>query len=383
MAYSMEEAKELVIRAGKMLAESGLIARTWGNISARISDTQFVITPSGLAYETLTPEQIVAVNTVDCSYQGNIKPSSEKGIHADAYRLRPEVNFIIHTHQPEASVISIEGADLNVYDDEHKKILGDTVPCAAYGISSTGKLRKAVAAAVRDYPGSKALLMKYHGTLCMGNGLENCFEIAKTLEKISEERYRRACAPDEKTAASIKEKAAAPLPDYGRSRREGNAFVLQCDGEPAEYLIDGLPEGAPKAAALHGEIYKRGKASHIIHSTDAEVVEVSGSGRILKPFLDDLAQIAGVNIKPVKNGLINVKAVAKELKHKNAVLLEDAGALCTGITKNDAEAVAMVLRKGCAADLYAAAIKKTDRLSTIDAYLQRIVYVTKYSKQKK
>ncbi len=63
VAYSIEEAKELVIHAGKMLAESGLIARTWGNISARISDVQFVITPSGLAYETLTPEQIVAVNT--------------------------------------------------------------------------------------------------------------------------------------------------------------------------------------------------------------------------------------------------------------------------------------------------------------------------------
>ena len=56
MAYSITEAKEHVIRAGVKLVETGLIARTWGNISARISDTQFVITPSGLAYETLTPD---------------------------------------------------------------------------------------------------------------------------------------------------------------------------------------------------------------------------------------------------------------------------------------------------------------------------------------
>lgn len=375
MAYSIEEAKELVIRAGKMLVKSGLIVRTWGNISARISDTQFVITPSGLAYETLTPEQIVTVNTVDCSYEGNIKPSSEKGIHADTYRLRPDVNFIIHTHQVMASVISIVGNDLKVYNNEYKKILGDMVPCAAYGMPSTGKLRNRVAAVVCNYPDSKAVLMKHHGTLCMGNSIENSFEVAQTLEKIAEEMYRKVCVLNEKERVSI--------PDYGRSCRVENTFVLEWDGQSAEFKIDGLPKDAPKAAVLHAEIYKSGKAAHIIHSTDEEVAEFSSTGRILRPFLDDLAQIAGVNIKFEKNGFINVKAVAKELKNKNAIILQNAGALCTGVTESDAEAVAMVLKKGCAADLYAAAIKETDPLSTLDAYIQRIIYVTKYSKQKK
>lgn len=375
MAYSIEEAKELVICAGKILVEKGLIARTWGNISARISDEQFVVTPSGLAYETLTPEQIVAVNTADCSYEGNIKPSSEKGIHAEAYRMRPEVNFIIHTHQVMASVLSIEGKDIEVHDDEYKRILGDIVPCAAYGMPSTGKLRKKVAEAVCNYPGSKAVLMKYHGTMCMGKDLENSFEIALALERMAEERYRKVCRENKKPSASIT--------DYGRSKREGNTFILKCGGHAAEYRIDGLPEGAPKAAVLHAEIYKCGNAIHIIHSTDEEVVEASSTGRILRPLLDDLAQIAGVNIKAVKNGFMNAKAVAKELKNKNAVLLENEGALCTGITESDAEAVAMVLRKGCAADLYAAALNKTDRLSTADAYIQRIIYVKKYSKMKK
>ena len=64
------QAKELVIKAGKELIESGLIARTWGNISCRISETQFVITPSGRAYDTLTPEEIVLVNIEDLEYEG-------------------------------------------------------------------------------------------------------------------------------------------------------------------------------------------------------------------------------------------------------------------------------------------------------------------------
>ena len=78
MDMEIMQAKELVVRAGKQLVESGLIARTWGNVSCRVSDTQFVITPSGRAYETLTPEEIVLVNIADLSYDGDVKPSSPR-----------------------------------------------------------------------------------------------------------------------------------------------------------------------------------------------------------------------------------------------------------------------------------------------------------------
>lgn len=374
MKYSIEEAKELVIRGSKILVESGLIARTWGNISARISDNKFVITPSGLAYETLTHEQIVEVNIADCSYDGDIKPSSEKGIHADTYRLRPDVNFIIHTHQLMASVLSIEGKDIMVTDNEYKKVLGDVVPCAEYGMPSTGKLRRNVVKALEGNPESKTVLMKYHGTVCMGKGLENSFEIAQTLEKMSKEIYDQVCGEDKKGMEKVR--------DYGNSHREGNRFTLECNGKSSEYILEELPETVPDEAVLHAEIYKSGNVAYIIHSTDQEVVEASGTGRALKPLLDDLVQIVGVNIKTVKNGLLNPKAIAGELKNKNAVLLENEGALCTGKTESDAKAAAMILRKGCAGDLYATALNKTDCISTVDAHIQRIIYKSKYSKMK-
>jgi len=374
MEYSIEVAKGHVISAGKILTENGLAARTWGNISARISDEKFVITPSGLAYENLTTKQIVEVSVADCSYDGNIKPSSEKGIHADIYRLRPKVNFIIHTHQMMASVLSIGGKDIEVRSDEYKKILEGVVPCAAYGISSTRKLRRKVAEALCNYPECKALLMKHHGTVCMGNNLENSFEIALTLEKMAKEIYEEACGGNKKQMVHIT--------DYGRSSRKGNAFILECGGKTSEYVIDGLSDGAPEAAVLHAEIYKSGSAACIIHTIDDEIVEVSGASRILRPLLDDLAQIVGINIKTVKNARLNPKAVARELKNKNAVMMENEGALCTGTTEGDAKAAVIILRKGCAADLYAAALNKTDCLSIADAYIQRIIYITKYSKIK-
>jgi L-ribulose-5-phosphate 4-epimerase len=374
MAYSENEAKLLVIRAGKMLVESGLIARTWGNISARISDKQFAITPSGLAYETLTPEQIVIVNILDCSYDGNRKPSSEKGVHADAYRLRPDVNFVIHTHQLKASVISIEGKDFEVMEDTYKNILGDRIPCAAYGISSTKKLRKNIATAIYDYPYSKAILMKHHGTLCMGQNIDNTFEIAQTLEVLAKEEYDKVCGAFNKNQHSTL--------DYGNSHRKGDTFSINFDGDTKDYKLDNIPKTASEAVLLHEAIYKISKVNHILHMTDAVVVEVSKAEGVLKPYLDDLAQIAGVNIKKVTDGFLHRKSIAGNLKHKNAVFIKNEGALCTGITESDAIAVGMILKKGCEADLYALSLKTVKGLGLLDALLQRFVYVKKYSKIK-
>ena len=111
MEYNLTQAKEEVIRAGRELLESGLIARTWGNISARISDSRFVITPSGLSYDSLTPDDIVEVDIEDCAWEGDVKPSSEKGVHAAAYRQRPDVHFVLHTHQDYATALSVLGRD--------------------------------------------------------------------------------------------------------------------------------------------------------------------------------------------------------------------------------------------------------------------------------
>ena len=61
MKYSEQDARRLVVQSGHRLLERGLVARTWGNISARVSDTHFVITPSGRSYDTLQPEDLPAL----------------------------------------------------------------------------------------------------------------------------------------------------------------------------------------------------------------------------------------------------------------------------------------------------------------------------------
>jgi L-fuculose-phosphate aldolase len=121
--------------------------------------------------------------------------------------------------------------------------------------------------------------------------------------------------------------------------------------------------------------------NNIIHGKEEAILKICREGHVLKPYLDDLAQIAGVNIKCLKDSEDNINKIAKELKNKNAILIEGIGALCTGITESEAEAVDMVLNKGCIADIYGTRLNLSP-LGSLDANIQRIIYVKKYSKQK-
>ena len=293
--YTEDEARKLVVEAGIKLLESGLIARTWGNISARVSETEFIITPSGRAYDSLRPEDLVKCKIADCSYEGSIKPSSEKGVHADGYRLRPECNFIIHTHQFYATVVGVTGVSVR----------NPFIPCAGYGMPSTGKLRKAVAKTVEQYPSSKAILMTRHGALCLGDDCEDAFKVAEGLEADCKKLYSEVC---------------------------------------------------PNAMGHEIEL-------------------VSNKLKTLYPPIDDLAQIAGVSIRCVdKEASDSVRA--KKLKGRNALLVKGDRPVCTG---PDSDAVLMLLEKGCASAIFAGTMKG---LGFFDAFIQRTIYLKKYSKQK-
>lgn len=170
-------ARELVIKAGIELIKNNLIARTWGNISARISENEFVITPSGRAYEDLKPEDLVKVTMPDCTYPEGVKPSSEKKLHAAAYMLRPECKFIIHTHQPYATALSVDGVDLPF------------VPCAKYGLPGTKGLAKNVAKSIESNPQFDVFLFERHGALALGKDYDDAFNKAMDLEAKAKEYY--------------------------------------------------------------------------------------------------------------------------------------------------------------------------------------------------
>lgn len=400
------QAKLDVVKAGVMLCEKGLIQRTWGNVSCRIDNNTFAITPSGRDYLSLTPDDIVIVNIDDLSYSGDIKPSSEKGVHAACYKLRDNCNFVIHTHQTMASLVGLKGNDINHLEGKSAEIIGKHVPLALYGLPGTKTLREAVASAV-ERSSSKAVLMKHHGAVCMGDSLEDAFLVASELEEVCKkvfiERYKELTGRTVDTFDSLckyisgslmKEAVADELPAYDSTRLYsvlemtpvggGDAIMIDiASGKPLDSSAD-----YPATAELHSMIYKKRKdVNAITHSKEEATLEVSKTGLTVKPFLDDFAQIVGISLKnsdyDKNNALKSAKKAVCKLKYRDAVMIKHNGAVCVGSSEEEANAVKLVTEKGCKAFVAASVYGKEDEyINPLECTLMRIIYKTKYSKKK-
>lgn len=377
---TIQEARETVVLAGKKLVESGLIARTWGNVSCRISDSHFVITPSGRDYLSLTPEEIVEVSISDCSYSGNIKPSSEKGVHTEVYKLHSDVHFVIHTHQDQASVVSALMLDSIRVPKAFPTLCGEVI-CAAYGLPGTKKLRRNVTEALFRSKG-KAVIMKNHGALCFGTDYEEAFQVARELENACERFIQ-----DQYAKISYKPNASI-LGNYLFSfskLTKKESLQNNCTPFPSyesERVRNGLkPQIGDKVIeTIHQEIYRSHEnINYIIHPVTPVILAASCSGITLLPLLDDFAQIAGTSVKSVE--LIPYK-VSNALKRSSAVLLQNSGAFCCGSTKEDAAAVAMILEKNCKALACAALFGGIKPINRFECSLMRYIYLKKYSKLK-
>lgn len=401
------EAKQEVVKAGLQLVESGLIARTWGNVSCRVDDEYFVITPSGRTYESLTPDDIVIVRIADCAYESDIKPSSEKGIHAQAYKLRPDCNFVIHTHQLNASAVSFLGYDIPVEDEDAKAVIGSIVPIAKYGLSGTGKLKKNVAAAIARTD-SKAVIMTHHGAVCLGKDYDEAFAVAGRLEQVCADFLTDRLQAVSGTVTKQVEAISSFLADANESRsqveqfaaytseRDGSTVIMRPrSGEEAVRIdiktgdeMNGGTREYPASAELHRAVYAaREDVNAIVHCDDPEVVDYSKFSGKVKPLIDDFAQIVGVTMKTAEydphNTMKTARKVVKKLKGRNAVMLRNNGALCAAANQYDAEAVEMVVKKEIRANAAADIIGGAKYIGRISACLERFVYTKKYSKQTK
>lgn len=391
---NIEEAKRLVIKAGIKLAKTGLIARTWGNVSCRIDQNSFVITPSGRSYYSLNPDEIVKVNIDDLSYTGDIKPSSENGMHAEVYKLYPHINFLIHTHQQNASVIA--ASELNSIRSKcEDPLLDGEIMCAKYALPGTKSLRKNVVSALKRSR-TNAVIMKYHGALCLGKDYEESFRIASELEKICYEyivnQYLKLSKREEydplemslfalsynKKGKSIAFNKTSKIHFNGKRDKEG--FILY-DSEQEILIRDNnlLDKSFPEEAKIYDFIFKNNKdINYIIFDNSPELLAIAHEGVEFRPILDDYAQIAGIHVKNVSE---NPEIISKALKRSPVVFVKDSGAFCCGKTYDDAEAVQLVTQKAGKALIGASLFGEVKPIKSLECRLMRFVYLKKYSKK--
>ena len=126
----LEELKEQVYAANMQLPRRGLVCYTWGNVSGIDREKGlFVIKPSGVDYDDLTPDMMVVMDLDGRKIEGSLNPSSDTKTHLELYRAFPAVGGIVHTHSTHAAAFAQARRDLPAFGTTHADYFYGTVPC--------------------------------------------------------------------------------------------------------------------------------------------------------------------------------------------------------------------------------------------------------------
>lgn len=180
---AIRSAREAVVNMGKELMERKLVAGSWGNISVKLTDGVYAVTPSGRGYANQKPEDIVIIDSACQTLDGSLTPSSESKLHTAIYAACPEAQAIIHTHSIYASALAAMRKPVPAIIEDIVQIIGGRVHCAEYALPGTQELADNAVAAMN---GRKAVLLANHGAVCWGKSLEDALIVAEILEKAAQ-----------------------------------------------------------------------------------------------------------------------------------------------------------------------------------------------------
>ena len=180
--------RQRVVDMCHTMLERGYLKATEGNVSVRIPGRElYAVTPSNYGYERMRAEDVCIVDfagkhVADDGVTGLV-PSIECGMHANVYRTRPDVNAIVHTHQPYASALAFLRKEIPALTDEQVRFLGKRVAIVDYAPSGTGFLAKNVEKKVAG--GDNAFIIANHGIVALGTDPERAVFNMALLEKVS------------------------------------------------------------------------------------------------------------------------------------------------------------------------------------------------------
>ncbi len=180
---SVNKLKEEICDVMKNIFQRGYVSALGGNVSARIpGSSEFWITPSGVFKGGLRPEDLVKVDLNGKVLEGSRRPSSEWRAHAAVYKIRPDVNAIVHAHNPITMGLIAAGYELKPVLSEAVIVLRriEIVPFAFPGTEELARLVAEKAAS-----GANALILKNHGILALGSNLREAEAIAETIEEVA------------------------------------------------------------------------------------------------------------------------------------------------------------------------------------------------------
>ncbi|HAT84929.1 class II aldolase/adducin family protein [Cohaesibacter gelatinilyticus] len=182
---------EEVIKTCLAMNDSGLNHGKSGNVSVRYQDG-FLITPSGVAYDQLAPDDLVFMD-LEGRYRGDYLPSSEWRFHLAIYQARLDAQAVVHVHSSYAAALACLRQSIPAFHYMVAVAGGKNIRCAEYALFGTDVLSETMMIALED---RKACLLANHGQVAYGDSLANAYWLAGEVEGLARD-YCRAKAVGE------------------------------------------------------------------------------------------------------------------------------------------------------------------------------------------
>ena len=176
-----QEIKELICDVCHKMWQLGWVAANDGNISVKMEDGTFWITPSGISKSFITPEKLIRVNEAMEKLEGaeGLVPSSEIKMHMRCYQEREDVGAVVHAHPPTATGYAVDNKPLDEYSMIETVIAIGSIPVTPFGTPSTYEVPEAIAPYLAQHD---VLLLQNHGALTVGCDLITAYYRMETLE---------------------------------------------------------------------------------------------------------------------------------------------------------------------------------------------------------
>ena len=188
MSVKYLEARKAIIEFSNKMVKDRLTRGTLGNISILVGKGLVAITPSGVDYDKMQPEDVPVIDFQGKLVDGHLKASSEAPMHIAIYQRREDTKAIVHTHSAYATAFSILGKPIPAVHYIVGKLGGNKIPVTAkYELYGT----EALAESAVDALGStyKGVLLRNHGAICIGPTIAKAYSAALNVESMAEVAY--------------------------------------------------------------------------------------------------------------------------------------------------------------------------------------------------
>ncbi len=212
---SREQTARQIVTICHRLYERGLVSATDGNVSVRMPDGSFVVTPSGLGKGLVREEDLVEIRSDGTPISGRRRPTTELGMHLFIYRERPDVAAVVHAHPPFATGFAAARRSLDLCVFPEVIVTVGAVPLAPYATPSTDEVAASIAPFVHT---ARAILLANHGVVTYGPTLEDAYHAMEKVEHAAHMVFVARMLGGEKalTAGELKRLQQISLEIYGK-----------------------------------------------------------------------------------------------------------------------------------------------------------------------